>query len=219
MGLPCRWTNGDGTDLVTVDMPGVGRVCALLCWEVYILLARWETQLVALHCPTLASASTCSLALHLLISTAPVAYTCPSRGFQMRSSGYLLVLPCRYTLYAQGCEFMVVPTQDIGPVWSSTISFVAREGRVRCVLCKGHGSARATAPQGPRLRKGHGSACVALPVEGALPVATPHTAPAVVGDLLFHGCSIPAHTMPAPAALPPLQMVVLGQGQVRMRRF
>lgn len=34
------WTNGDGTDIVAVDMPGVGRVCALLCWEAYVLLAR-----------------------------------------------------------------------------------------------------------------------------------------------------------------------------------
>jgi nitrilase len=72
------WTNGDGTDLVTVDMPGVGRVCALLCWEAYMALAR-------------------------------------------------------YTLYAQGCEFLVIPTQDIGPVWTSTASFIAREGRVRHV--------------------------------------------------------------------------------------
>ncbi len=28
------WSFGDGSDLVVVDMPEVGRVCGLLCWEV-----------------------------------------------------------------------------------------------------------------------------------------------------------------------------------------
>lgn len=35
------WSQGDGTDLVVVDMPDVGRVCSLLCWESYVLLARY----------------------------------------------------------------------------------------------------------------------------------------------------------------------------------
>ena len=35
------WTHGDGSDLVVVDMPGVGKVCALLCWENFVLLARY----------------------------------------------------------------------------------------------------------------------------------------------------------------------------------
>lgn len=68
------WTQGDGTDLVVVDMPDVGRVCSLLCWESYMVLAR-------------------------------------------------------YTLMAQGCEFLMVPTQDLGPVWENHIGSMAREGR------------------------------------------------------------------------------------------
>ncbi|CAB9506708.1 nitrilase/nitrile hydratase [Seminavis robusta] len=68
------WTQGDGTDLVVVDMPDVGRVCSLLCWESYLVLA------------------------------------------------------C-YTLMAHGCEFLVVPTQDIGSIWESHVSDIAREGR------------------------------------------------------------------------------------------
>jgi len=35
------WGNGDGTDYVVVDMPDVGRVCALLCWETYVQMARY----------------------------------------------------------------------------------------------------------------------------------------------------------------------------------
>jgi hypothetical protein len=36
----------------------------------------------------------------------------------------------RYTLYAQGCEILVAPTQDIGPVWEAHMKSIAREGRV-----------------------------------------------------------------------------------------
>jgi predicted amidohydrolase len=35
------WTHGDQSDLVVVDMPGVGKVCALLCWECWVVLARY----------------------------------------------------------------------------------------------------------------------------------------------------------------------------------
>lgn len=68
------WTQGDGTDLVVVDMPDVGRVCSLLCWESYLVLAR-------------------------------------------------------YTLMAQGCEILTVPTQDLGPAWEQHVGSMAREGR------------------------------------------------------------------------------------------
>ncbi len=56
------WSFGDGSDLIVVDMPEVGKVCGLLCWENYMPLAR-------------------------------------------------------YTLVAQGCEFWLAPTQDIGNHW------------------------------------------------------------------------------------------------------
>ncbi|CAB9527374.1 nitrilase/nitrile hydratase [Seminavis robusta] len=68
------WTQGDGAGLVVIDMPDVGRVCSLQCWESYLALAR-------------------------------------------------------YTLMAQGCEFLMVPTQDLGTIWDSHISDIAREGR------------------------------------------------------------------------------------------
>lgn len=35
------WSFGNGDDLVVVDMPEVGRVCGLLCWENYMTLARY----------------------------------------------------------------------------------------------------------------------------------------------------------------------------------
>lgn len=66
------WTHGDGSDLIVVDMPGVGKVCALLCWENYVLMAR-------------------------------------------------------YTLIAQGCEFWIAPTQDIGSPWVNHIKSIAKE--------------------------------------------------------------------------------------------
>lgn len=68
------WTFGDGSDLIVVDLPGVGRTCALLCWENFVALAR-------------------------------------------------------YTLLAQGCEFWVAPTQDIGPWWTAHLKHIARETR------------------------------------------------------------------------------------------
>lgn len=42
------WTQGDGSDLIVVDMPGVGKVCALLCWENFVLLSRYT--LIAQGC-------------------------------------------------------------------------------------------------------------------------------------------------------------------------
>lgn len=73
------WSFGNGDDLVVVDMPEVGRVCGLLCWENYMTLAR-------------------------------------------------------YTLMAQGCEFWMAPTQDIGPHWVGTAQMIAREARVSCIF-------------------------------------------------------------------------------------
>ena len=35
----------------------------------------------------------------------------------------------RYTLMAQGCEFLAIPTQDLGPIWDQHIGALAREGR------------------------------------------------------------------------------------------
>lgn len=40
------------------------------------------------------------------------------------------VLLERYVMYAQGCEFLMAPTQDIGPVWAAHMKSIAREGRV-----------------------------------------------------------------------------------------
>jgi hypothetical protein len=49
------------------------------------------------------------------------------------------VLLARYTLIAQGCEFLISPTQDIGPAWASHMSSMAKEagvsGAANCVKC------------------------------------------------------------------------------------
>ncbi|KAG2482539.1 hypothetical protein HYH03_018530 [Edaphochlamys debaryana] len=68
------WSFGDGSDLVVADLPEVGRVCGLLCWENYMTLAR-------------------------------------------------------YTMMAQGCEFWMAPTQDIGNHWAASMQGIAREAR------------------------------------------------------------------------------------------
>lgn len=68
------WSFGNGDDLVVVDMPEVGRVCGLLCWENYMTLAK-------------------------------------------------------YTLMTQGCEFWMIPTQDIGPHAVAAAQAIAREAR------------------------------------------------------------------------------------------
>lgn len=39
------WSHGTGDDLYVVDMPEVGKVCGLLCWENYLALARYTLNM------------------------------------------------------------------------------------------------------------------------------------------------------------------------------
>lgn len=73
--IPQGSQNGNGRDLLVVNAPGVGRVCALIGNEAWLLLAR-------------------------------------------------------YTLYTQNCQYLVLPTEAVGTIWTSTIKSIAREGRM-----------------------------------------------------------------------------------------